>query len=194
MADKTCFVIPTEELTLSELSRRRQEAIQYGKARASKIWEVSVDDLTARDADYVNDFILPATPAAVATAGWLSLPLLAVGTWYSVFANSTPIAVTPVCPNNQLWVFYKVAVLTVAGPDPVCGLEFRTGTAANLKNYFDLENLYGKTVADGYFSQLVNYENPEICTCNVECRVAIGVGCRVKLGTFIIETMQTTVV
>lgn len=193
--DKTCYIIPTEEISLSEQARRRQEAILYGKQRASEVWKVAIDDLTARDADYVTDFIAPATPALVAgIAGWLSMPLAAIGVWYSVFANNTPAAVTPVCPTNQVWVFYKAANLSLAGPDAVCGLQFRKGTAANLMHHFDMENINGKMVSDGYFSQIVTYQNPDIATVNVECRVAIAAGARIKLGCFIIETMQTTVI
>lgn len=195
MADKTCYLLPTEEISLADQMRRRTEAIIAGKQRASELWKVSVNDLTARDADYVNDFIAPAAPAAVAgIAGWLSMPLAAVGTWYSVFATNVPGAVTPICPTNQVWVFYKAANLTPAGPDAVCGLEFRKGTAANLMYRFDMENLNGKMVDDGYFSQVVTYQNPDIATVQVECRVAIAAGARIKLGCFIIETMQTTVI
>lgn len=187
------YIIPTEEIALSEQYRMRKTAIEEGKARAAKLWSMVVDNLTARDADYVTDFIAPFS-AAVATAGWLSMPLAAVGTWYSVFADSTPAAVTPVPPQNQVWVFYKVSQLTLAGPDPVSGLQFRTGAAANLKAHFDMEALYGKSVQDGYLSQPVTYQNPEVCTCQVEARAAIAVGCRVRLGCFIIEPLQNTVI
>jgi len=189
------YVIPTEEIALSEQGQRRQAAILAGKNRAAKLWNQPIGNLVARDEDYVQDFITPATPALVAgLSGWLSMPFAAAGAWYSLFANNTPAAIAPVCPTNQIWVFYKVSILTLAGPDPVSMLQFRTGTAANLKYQFNLENLYGKQVQDGYFSLPVTYENPEIATVQARSRVLLGIGCRIKLGTFIIETMQTTVV
>lgn len=201
VSDKICYVIPTPELSLSELVRRRKMAIAAGKARAVEVWKVDPASLTARDADYAVDFIVPFVPAAnsVGLAGWVSQPFLAVGAWYSVFCtNAVAVAfqaVAPVCPTNQIWVFYKVSILTVAGPDPCSGLEFRIGRQANLKYHFDIENIYGKTECnDGYFSQIVTYANPEIATVNAQARVVLGagVGCRVKLGTFVIETMETT--
>lgn len=188
------YLIATEEMSLSEQVRLRAGAEAQGKKRAAEVWRMNPSFLTARDADYVTDFILPFAPAAVATAGWLSMPLLVVGTWYSVFASSAPAAVTPVPPTNQIWVFYKVSQLTLAGPDSVCGLQFRIGAAANLKSFFDLENICGKTVSDGYFSQPVTYENPDVATVLVECRVATLAAARVKLGCFIIEPLQNTVI
>jgi hypothetical protein len=195
MGEKLCYVIPTEEIALSEQSQRRRDAALAGKNRAAIKWSQSVENLTARDANYVTDFIAPsALPVVAGVGGWLSMPFAVVGNFYSVFANGTPAAISPVCPTNQLWVFYKVTILTVAGPDPAGILQFRTGAQFNLKYQFDLENLYGKNVSDGYFSFPVTYENPEIATVNVSARVALLAGCRVKLGCFIIETMQTTVV
>jgi len=188
------YLIATEELSLSEQARLRQGAANQGIARASKLWQVAPNSLTVRDADYVNDFLVPAGVAVVAIAGWLSMPLAIVGNWYSVFASSVPAAVAPVVPTNQIWVFYKVAQLTLAGPDPVAGLQFRIGAAANLRAYFDMENINGKMVSDGYFSQPVTYENPDVCAVTVEARVAIAVGARVKLGCFIVEPLQNTVI
>ena len=187
------YLIATEEISLSEQYRMRKTAVDMGKARASQLWNMGVENLTARDPDYGVDFILP-TAAFVASSGWLSLALAVVGNWYDVFASSAPAAVTPAVPNNQVWVFYKVSQLTVAGPDPVAGLQFRVGAAANLRAQFDMEALYGKTVSDGYFSQPISYENPEVCQVQVECRVAIAVGARIRLGCFIIEPLQQTVI
>jgi hypothetical protein len=193
MGEQLCYVLPTEEVSLSEQSQRRQAAVLAGKQRAAEKWKVSIADLTARDANYATDFIAPsAFPVIAGVGGWLSMPFLVVGAPYSVFANGTPAAIAPVCPTNQLWVFYKVSVLNVAALDEAGILQFRTGAQANLKYQFDLENLYGKMVSDGYFSFPVTYENPEIATVTVTARVATLAGCRVKLGTFIIETMQST--
>ena len=188
------YLIPTEEITLAEQYRMRKTAIEMGRARARILWNMADGNLTERDADYTNDFILPNSPAAVATAGWLSMPLNVIGTWYNVFADSTPAAVTPVVPTNQVWVFYKVANLSLAGPDAVCGLQFRIGTVANLRAQFDMENVNGKVVSDGYFSQPISYESPDVCQALVECRIAIAAAGRIKLGVFIIEPLQATVI
>ena len=187
------YLIPTEEISLAEQYRMRKTAVDMGKARAAALWNQAPGNLTARDPDYGVDFILP-TAAFAASSGWLTMPLNVIGTWYDVFASSVPAVVTPVVPQNQVWVFYKVAQLSVAGPDPVAGLQFRVGAAANLRAQFDMEALYGKMVSDGYFSQPITYENPEVCQVQVECRIAIAVGCRIRLGCLIIEPLQQTVI
>jgi len=188
------FIIPIEQMSLAAQYQMRFGAIQKGKARGAELWKMAEKNLTARDPDYVNDFILPNSPAAVATAGWLSMPLNAIGTFYSVFADSTPAAVAPVVPTNQIWVFYNMSMLTIAGPEPVSQLEFRLGAAANLNATFDVESVYGMTMAAGYFSQPVCYENPDIVTAQIECRVVTAAGCRFHLGMFIIEPLKNTVI
>lgn len=190
------YLIPTEEITLSEQFRMRKTAIEMGRARAIKLWNLADSDLTERDADYITDFIVPAggVVAAPAIAGWLTMPLAAINVWYNVFADNVPAAFNPVCPTNQIWVFYGVAMLDLVGPDPVCGLQFRVGAAVNLRAQFDMEAINGKMVSDGYFSQPITYENPEICQILVECRIATGAQARVRIRTFIIEPLQVTVI
>lgn len=180
------------EMSVAEQYRMRKTAIDLGRARARDLWKMADSNIAERDADYVTDFIPVATAAGL--AGWLSMPLVAVGAWYSLFADNVPAIVVPVVPTNQVWVFYKVSILTVAGPDPVSGLQFRIGAAANLKAHFDLEAIYGKMESDAYFSAPLTFENPDVATVQVEARVATGLGCRVRLGTFIIEPLQATVV
>jgi len=186
------YLIPTEELSLAKQEVLRQGAIMAGKNLAAAHNIAALGTLTARDADYVTDFVPVATSAGI--AGWLSMPFVAVGALYSVFADNVPAAFTYTVLNNQVVVFYKVNILTIAGPDPASMLFFRTGAAANTKAVFDLESLQTKTMNDGYFSKPVVYEPQEIATIQAEARVAIAVGCRIRLGCFIIEPLQVTTV
>lgn len=194
------YLIQTDEISLANQERLRQQAVIAGKERAlaMKVATVGSPDrystLVDRDADYVTDFIPAATSAGI--AGWLSMPLVAVAALYSVFADNAPAAVTPAVPNNQVWVFYKVSILATPGVvvDPVSMLFFRTGAAANMKAQFDLESLYAKLSADGYFTRPVVYDPQEICTCQVEARIATAAACRVKLGALVIEPIQVTLV
>lgn len=192
------YLIQTDEISLANQEKLRQKAAIAGKERALalKIATPSEKDryanLVERDADYVTDFIPVATAAGI--AGWSSMPLVAVGVFYSIFADNVPAAIAPVVPNNSVWVFYKVSILTLAGPQPVSMLQFRTGTGLNLKAQFDLEALYAKLSADGYFTKPVVYDPQEIVTGQVEARVATGVTCRVRCGVFIIEPIQVTVI
>ena len=57
------YLIPTEEITLAEQYRMRKAAVDKGKNRAAELWGQKTENLTARDANYVTDFL---TPAAVA--------------------------------------------------------------------------------------------------------------------------------
>lgn len=195
------YLIQTDEIALQAQEKLRQAAVIKGKERALAMGVATPGNpdrystLIERPADYIVDFITPATPALIAGLdGWLTMPLAAVATNYSIFANNTPAAVAPVVPDNQVVVFYKVSVLTVAGPDPVSMLIFNTGTAVIRKAQFDLEVLYSKLTADGYFTKPVVYDPREIITATVRARVATGLGCRVRLGTFIIEPIQVTIV
>ena len=195
------YLIQTDEISLANQERLRQQAVRAGKERALAMGvatpgrEDRYSTLIERPADYIVDVITPSTPALVAGLdGWLSMPLAAVGTDYSIFANSTPAAVAPVVPDNQVIVFYKVTVLTIAGPDPVSMLLFSTGTAVIRKAQFDLEALYGKLSTDGYLTKPVVYDPREIITATVRARVATAAGCRVRLGTFVIEPIQVTIV
>lgn len=190
------YLIPTEEISLAEQYRMRKTAIGMARDRARELWSMSDKNLAERDADYITDFIVPAggVVAAPAIAGWLTMPLMAINVWYSVFADNVPAAFAPVVPTNQVWVFYKVNMLELAGPDPVSGLEFRIGAAGNLRAFFDMEAINGKMVSDGYFSMPITYENPDVVTINVEARLATLAGARVRLGCFIIEPLQATVI
>jgi hypothetical protein len=194
------YIIATEEISLAEQMRLRNQAVGLAKERASAKWQLTPSQLDDREANYVADFILPFAPAfAAGLAGWLTQPFLAAGAQYSVFATNAAgafAAVAPICPTNQIWVFYKAAVLTVAGPDPASTLQFRKGMAANLICQVELESLYGKDVQDGYFSAPVSYESPDMAVVLVTARVAlgVGVGCRVKLGCILVENRQNTTV
>ncbi len=190
------YIIPTEEISLSEQYRMRKAAIEMGYARATELWKMSIDNLTERDADYVTDFIIPAGGVVVAPgiAGWLTMPLLVIGAFYNVFADNVPAGFNPVVPTNQVWVFYKVAMLDLVGPDPVAGLQFRIGAAQNLRAQFDMEAINGKLVADGYFSMPVTYQEPDVVNITVECRIATLAQARVRVGCLIIEPLQATVI
>jgi len=200
------YLIQTDEISLANQEKLRAMAVKAGKDRAFALRVATpgpgapgskeyYSTLVERDADYVTDFITWGA-GAVALAGWGTLALAAVGTPYSVFADSTPVAVTPTVPNNTVVVFYKVSVLVTAGviADPVSMLWFRTGAAANLKAQFDLEVLYSKLSADGYFTSPVVYDPQEIITATVEARVATAAICRVHLGSLVIEPIQVTLV
>jgi len=183
------YIIQTDELALAEQVRLRAGAEQRGKQLLlDKKLINSLGDAICRDADYVNDFVPAAT--RVGLAGWLTVPLAAVGTAYSVFANNVGVALVPIVPNRQVWVFYKASVLTAG--DPVTMLAFFMGVAAIPIALFDLENTQAKLSADGYFSTPIVYEPQDSVAITVRARLAPGVGVRVKLGALICEPSGNT--
>jgi hypothetical protein len=185
------YIIATERIPLAVQDNRRAFAIQAGKnAMFNKKIVNDPGNAVARDPDYTVDFT-PAGPI-VGLSGWLSMPLAAVGTNYSVFANSTPIAVVPQVPNNQVWVFYGAHILTLG--DPISKMYFFTGQAANRKAQFDLEKLYSALTTEGLFDQPVVYYPQDFVTITVQARVATGAGCRIVLDTLIFDPLQNSVV
>jgi len=195
------YMIPVEKLSLAQQERLRAGAERMARIRLARKLAIpesqALDNrnpaVIVRDADYVNDFVPVATSAGL--AGWLTMPLAAVGAWYSVFANNVPAALTPQVPNNQAWVFYGVDVmLATAAAEDITFIRFGIGNAANRRAQFDLESLYGGMSATGYFSQPVYYDPQEVTTIQVLARVATGAAARVRLMTFVAEPIQQTVI
>lgn len=182
MAYQRSYVIPTEELTLTDIKQARADATAAGikRAMALKI-ATSEDGLLVRECDNVIDF-------GCGVGGWLTMPLLVAGNLYSVFATAVPAALTPVLAVNRIAVFYKVGIETA--PTPVDQLNFREGVAAGTTYaVFDLEGLATKLVPDGYFTYFPVYDPQRTLNVVVRCRIVLGVGvqARVRLGCFIIE-------
>ena len=183
------YVIPTSTLSLSEQQRMRQGAAQKGVATLALAINRQPNTLLERQPYYPIDFV-PAGAGRVGIAGWLSMPLLAIGGVYSLIADGLGVALTPQVPNNAVWVFWGVHILTIG--DPVSQLRFLTGTGAIPKQQYDLEVLYSKLETDGYFTQPMVYMPQDIVTIQVVSRIAGAVGARVVLDAFIIEPEQVT--
>lgn len=183
------YVIPTSTLSLSEQVRMRQNAENLGKLTLAKALNRQPGNLIARQPYYPIDFI-PAGAGRAGIAGWLSMPLLAIAGVYSLIADGLFAALTPQVPNNNLWIFWGVHILTLG--DPVSQLRFLTGTGAIPKQQYDLEVLYSKLETDGYFSQPMVYMPQDIVTIQVVSRIAAAVGARVVLDAFIIEPGEVT--
>jgi len=210
------YIVQTDEVALAAQAKYREDAIKAGKERALALGGIATpgapnpehpyngryDNLVERCFDYGTDFLVPTAGAAAiagGVSGWVTMPLVAVGLNYSVFATVpvpfVPVAVVPVVPNNQVWVFYKVSILaTGALVDPVSYLFFFTGQSQNRKDQFDLEPLYGKLNADGFFSKPVVYDKNDFCGASVRARVVSAVGIRVCLQGWVIEPGQNTFV
>lgn len=185
------ILIPTERISLATQKAYREAAIKAGQAAMVKKAVVnSTGSVVARDPDYSVDFVPVAT--AVGLTGWLTMPLAAVGTNYSIFANNVPAALTPQVPNNAVWVFYGIHILTLN--DPISKLFFFIGQAQNRKAQFDCEKLYTCLTTEGLFDTPVVYYPQDFVGASVQARVATGVACRVVLDTIVFEPLQNSVV
>lgn len=180
------YIVQTDEVALARQEKYRGDAQMKGFERAlalaiaspgnpdpNKPWNGRYSNLKARSFDYVNDIVLATSGAALAAglAGWLTMPLLVVGTPYSVFANNFPAAIIPVVPQTQVWVFYKYCI-PYAVTFPVTYLIFSAGNAGQFrKDEFDLEPTYAKLSTDGFFNEPVVYDKAEFCGATVRARI-----------------------
>jgi len=195
------YVIPKENLALASQERLRSGAERMARIRLARklaISETAALDpknpaVIARDEDYVTDFVPQATQAGL--AGWLSMPLAAAATFYSIFANNVPAALTPQVPNNQAVVFYGIEVLLAdAAGETVTFIQFGIGAANNRRAQFNIESLYSGMNPCGYFSQPVYYDPQEIMNVQIRSRIATGLGARLRLQCLIAEPIQNTVI
>ena len=193
------YLIPIASMSLAEQERRRRDAVIAGQQ--ALIDAAVVKDMPGRknivdrDPDYGPDFIpVLVRPAAVGfpMSGWMTEPLLLPNGIYNIFAGNNGVAVVPQVPNNQVWVFYGVHVLTLVPAGPVTQLYFAIGTSAIRKAAFDLQKMYDKLETSAYFTQPVVYTPQDIATITVKARIATGVGCEVVLDTIIFEPIQNT--
>jgi len=171
------FIIPTEELTLTDMKGFKASAIEAGIARAiAKTLIKNRDEAVVREAQPAADF-------GCATDAWLTTPLAVVNTQYSVFPAA---AGNPLLGPTRIAVFYKVGVNTA--PNPVTLLSFREGAGAGTTYaVLNTEVLDTKMETDGYFTEPVVYDNQRVLNIVVTARVATLVAARVILGCFIIE-------
>jgi hypothetical protein len=198
------YIIQTDEVSLAEQANYRREAIKQGFERALKLaiaepgapdpnleYNGRYSNLKARAFDYVNDFVIPTAGAAAAIglAGWLTVPLAAVGTPYSIFATTAGLAFVPQVPNTQVWVFYKYCI-PYAVNWPVTYLVFAAGNAGQYrKDEFDLEPAYAKLSTDAFLNNPVIYDKAEFCTITVRARVITPAFAFVLQG-WVIEPVQ----
>jgi hypothetical protein len=175
------YIIPRDELSLSEMKNHRERALQAGIARAAEKLGVNASELCARQ-------FLNVTDAGAALEQWNTAALAVVGTAYSVFQAIA----APTLANNKLAVFYKVGIETA--PLPACRLTFRSGAAAgNVIAEFDLEQLVNAQVCEGYFNEPICIDPTQTFAIQVTCRIATGAAARVQFGNYLIEPIGQTI-
>ena len=170
------YLIPKDELTLTDIRNFRSSAVEKGIARALEL-KIAPDRLQLS----VRPFFC-LLDAQAATEQWNTAPLAVINTPYSVFQATAQ----PVLLANKLAVFFKVGVETA--PLPVAQLIFRSGGAAgNILAQFDLEQLVNALETEGYFTEVVVIDPGRMFAIQVTARIATTVFARVQLGGLVIE-------
>ena len=174
MGAQETFLIPTDELTLSDKKAFRAGAIAAGKQYAVENKAIpSLDQCVVRNAETVADF-------GMAAGGWVSAALAVVGNPYSLLN-----ALTPVLGQNRVAVFYAIAI--EAFPIPISQIAFREGVVATTTYaVFDVEQLVTMNQQLGYFSRPVPYGPGKVLNISGTCRIIAPVS-RIWLGCYIIE-------
>ena len=113
------YVVPTNELTLSDIRTFKQSAIQAGIDRALALGLARTkDELVVRTG-------LPNTDFGAGAVGWTlenySGPAIVATGWGSVFNAGALPANAPTLANSKIAVFYKFADFSAAPRSPVYG-------------------------------------------------------------------------
>ena len=168
------YLIPTDELTLTDQKEYRRQAIQAAENMAR--------DRIAAQGDYIAR-----PPQLIADFGcvldqWNTAPLAVLGAAYSVFQA----VAAPAIGLRQVCVWYKVGVETA--PPNVSFITFQEGAAGRTTfAVLNLEELYTKQQTEGYLSEPVIYAPGSVQLIRVICRLFTGVFERVILSGIIIE-------
>ncbi len=198
------YIVATEDLTLTDMKLFRQAAVNKGIWRACELAVAPIQHLLVNGAPYVpgatkvRSTDLLYHPGLIVrnadnvvdfgcgVGGWLTMPLVAVGALYSVFATAVPAALQPVLAVNRLAIFYNVDL--EFGPPNVDQVAFREGVVAGTTYaMFDLEAIVNKQVMEGYFTEPVVYDPQRVLNIVARSRILTNAQERVHLGCFIIE-------
>jgi hypothetical protein len=187
------YVVPTNELTLTDIKTFRSNAIEAGITRALALGIARTrDELVVRTA-------LPSTDYSVAAAtGWAlefyTNPAIAAAGWGSVFGTGAVPAFAPILANSKVAIFYKFADYSVA--PVITGVRFRvggTGATTRASFFFQLET-GAKLEPDVYFTEPVLYDPQDTVYIEAYYTAAVGAGGEnFAFGSFIVERLGATI-
>jgi hypothetical protein len=186
------YIVPTNELTLTDIKVFRSAAIEAGINRALALGLARTrDELVVRHA-------LPSTDFGGAAIGWTieqyRNPAIAAAGWGSAFdAGALPLF-APTLANSKIAVFYKFADYD-ANPT-VSGLRFRVGgTGATTRASFFLQLETGaKLEPDVYFTEPVIYDPQDVVYIELYYNLPVGaLGEDFAFGAFIIERLGANI-
>ncbi len=186
------YVVPTNELTLTDIKKYKGDAINAGISRALALGIGRVEtELVVRHA-------LPFTDFGNGAVGWTieeyRNPVIAAAGWGSAFDAGALPANAPTLATGKVAVFYKFADYS-ANP-VITGVRFRIGgTGATTKGTFFLQLETGaKLEPDVYFSEPVVYDPQDVVYIENYYDGAIGaLGEQFAFGAFIIERLGANI-
>ncbi len=187
------YVIPTNELTLTDIKSFRGAAIEKGIERALALGIARVrEELVAREAYPLDDL------GVVALNGWvtneyLSMVIPAANAWCSAFSFGALPGAQHQLATTQIAVFYKFAD-TEQNP-VVTGVRFRKGAAGatTLASFFLQLPTEAKLEPDVYFNEPIVYDPQSWLFIEIYPTGNMGNQESIPFGCFIIEPTGGTV-
>lgn len=185
------YVIPTNELTLTDMQRFRGGAIEAGIQRALSLGIARVrEELVARDA-------FPFTDLGTAATGWQTdqyqtMAIPAINAWCAAFGVALPASAFQL-GRAQVVVFYKFA--DIDDTPFITGVRFREGaTGASTKAAFFIQlESWAKLEPDVYFSEPVVYDPDDFLYIEVYPIGNLNNQQNIAFGAYIIERTGGTV-
>ena len=186
------YIIPTNELTLSDMRQFRAEAVEAGIVRALALGLARTrGELVVRSALPLTDFGAPAL-------GWnlerYQGPAIVAAGWGSVFNTGALPLFAPTLANSKVAVFFKFADYSIA--PAITGIRFRVGgTGATTKASFFLQLETGaKLEPDVYFSEPVVYDPQDVVFIEAYYAVPVAVLAeQFAFGAFVIERLGANI-
>jgi hypothetical protein len=181
------YIVPTNELTLSDIKGFKSAAISAGINRAMSLGLARAEtELVVRQALPFTDF---GAPAGYVLEEYRN-QAMGAGAWTLLFDGGA----APVLANNRLAVFYKFANYSLAPTMPA--IRFRIGpTGASTKATFHMQLDTGSKIEpDVYFTEPVIYDPQD--TLFIEGYSTVGVGAlgeAFAFGVFIVERLGAVI-
>jgi hypothetical protein len=186
------YVVPTNELTLSDIRQFKTDGIKAGITRALAL------GLARTEQELVVRTALPFTDFGNGAVGWTlenySGPIIAAAGWGSVFNAGALPANAPVLANSKIAVFYKFANWSAA--PTITGIRFRIGgTGATTKAMYYLQLETGaKLEPDVYFSEPVVYDPQDVVYIEAYYNAAVAAGAeQFAFGCYLIERLGANI-
>ncbi len=186
------YVVPTNELTLSDIRQFKADGIKAGITRALAL------GLARTESELVVRTALPFTDFGNNALGWTlenySGPIIAAAGWGSVFNAGAVPAFAPVLANSKIAVFYKFANWSAA--PTINAIRFRiggTGATTKAMYYMQLET-GAKLEPDVHFSEPVVYDPQDVVYIEAYYNAAVAAGAeQFAFGCYVIERLGANI-